>query len=527
MATTTWCQADIFRWDNGALIPGTEGIIPGPGVQLNDRDLEYANLSQLPGVNLTGSQFSSSNLSSALFESAILRDANFAGANLVGTNLDIAVLTHADLTGAVVTGASFRSTTLRGFTKEQLYSTASYRGKDLRGIHFGPFVLGWSVGPLNDLTGWNFSEQNLTNANFVWATLTDANFTDAVVAGASFGDTTSRGFTKEQLYATASYKAKNLPGIRLVGNNLSGWDFREQNLSGADFVGKLTNLTNSSLESANLMNTMFSLVGDPNKGAVLTDANLAYADLRGARVFDLTGAIMNDTILPNGTIAGLELFAAERLLVRDDDGLSASLPTGIPARLPIPVAIQDRALFAEGGVLQLSFDADPWDSLISFEAGIPVELAGSLELSFADGVDVEMQIGRTLRIFDWTGVSPVGQFEIQGPYDWDTTNLYTTGEVTLTAITGLPGDFNLDGSVGAADYVAWRKGLGTVYTQDDYNVWRAHFGETHPTLGATGSASASPNYLAGIVPEPSCEILLLVGAIWLARSTKMVQARKQ
>ncbi len=27
-------QADIFRWDNGQLIPGTEGIMPGPGVQL-------------------------------------------------------------------------------------------------------------------------------------------------------------------------------------------------------------------------------------------------------------------------------------------------------------------------------------------------------------------------------------------------------------------------------------------------------------------------------------------------------------
>src|SRR5687767_7641393 len=25
-------QADIFRWDNGQLIPGTEGIMPGPGV---------------------------------------------------------------------------------------------------------------------------------------------------------------------------------------------------------------------------------------------------------------------------------------------------------------------------------------------------------------------------------------------------------------------------------------------------------------------------------------------------------------
>ena len=57
-----------------------------------------------------------------------------------------------------------------------------------------------------------------------------------------------------------------------------------------------------------------------------------------------------------------------------------------------------------------------------------------LELTFAGDVDLAGQIGRTLRIFDWTGVSPSGQFEIQSPYAWDVTNLYTTGEVTLLAV---------------------------------------------------------------------------------------------
>ena len=40
----------------------------------------------------------------------------------------------------------------------------------------------------------------------------------------------------------------------------------------------------------------------------------------------------------------------------------------------------------------------------------------------------------------------------------------------------LPGDYNRDGVVDAADYVVWRKGMGTTYTQGDYDVWRAHFG---------------------------------------------------
>ena len=41
----------------------------------------------------------------------------------------------------------------------------------------------------------------------------------------------------------------------------------------------------------------------------------------------------------------------------------------------------------------------------------------------------------------------------------------------------IPGDFNGDGAVDAADYVVWRKGLGPIYPQLAYNVWRARFGE--------------------------------------------------
>ncbi len=40
-------RADIHRWDNGQLIPGTEGITPGPGVRLDHRDLQFSQLSTL------------------------------------------------------------------------------------------------------------------------------------------------------------------------------------------------------------------------------------------------------------------------------------------------------------------------------------------------------------------------------------------------------------------------------------------------------------------------------------------------
>jgi tartrate-resistant acid phosphatase type 5 len=41
----------------------------------------------------------------------------------------------------------------------------------------------------------------------------------------------------------------------------------------------------------------------------------------------------------------------------------------------------------------------------------------------------------------------------------------------------LPGDFNISGAVETADYIVWRKGLGTASTDTDYNTWRLHFGE--------------------------------------------------
>lgn len=59
----------------------------------------------------------------------------------------------------------------------------------------------------------------------------------------------------------------------------------------------------------------------------------------------------------------------------------------------------------------------------------------------------------------------------------------------------MAGDFNRDSTADAADYVAWRKRQGSIYTPPDLNTWTASFGETASTGGAAG-----PNMTA---PEPS------------------------
>ncbi len=76
----------------------------------------------------------------------------------------------------------------------------------------------------------------------------------------------------------------------------------------------------------------------------------------------------------------------------------------------------------------------------------------------------------------------------------------------------IPRDFNHDGTVDAADYVVWRNGLGTIYTQNDYDAWRAHFGQTAGSGAAGYPLGASAESLSAAVPEPSTFVLLLLTA---------------
>ena len=110
-----------------------------------------------------------------------------------------------------------------GITPAQLYTTASYHAYDLSGIDFS----------YNNLDDGSFAGQNLTNANFSGATLTDLNFSGAEIRGANFdthyrgvvfnGEVFGTGITLDQLYSTASYLAQDLSGIGLSGNfNLDG-----------------------------------------------------------------------------------------------------------------------------------------------------------------------------------------------------------------------------------------------------------------------------------------------------------------
>jgi hypothetical protein len=103
------------------------------------------------------------------------------------------------------------------------------------------------------------------------------------------------------------------------------------------------------------------------------------------------------------------------------------------------------------------------------------------------------------------------------------------GVFVSDAVAHVPGDFNNDGTVDAADYVAWRKGLGTIYDQNDYEVWRAHFGSS---LGVgSGSVdprslwSASADPLSAAIPEPAGATLLSSWAAVVVITRRRVASR--
>jgi hypothetical protein len=92
-------------------------------------------------------------------------------------------------------------------------------------------------------------------------------------------------------------------------------------------------------------------------------------------------------------------------------------------------------------------------------------------------------------------------------------------------LSGLPGDYNHNGIVDAADYTRWRDTLGQSGTSlaadgnhnnqvdtGDYGVWKSHFGDT--IAGGTGAELST--LVNGAVPEPSGLVLLMVALLSLA-----------
>lgn len=199
------------------------------------------------------------------------------------------------------------------------------------------------------------------------------------------------------------------------------------------------------------------------------------------------------------------------------------------------IAITQETFTASGSILDINGDftmtaGSELNMLIStpgthdqLDISGALTAAGTLNVA-AGGNGFSADAGDVFDIFRFDSVS--GAFTIGSlptlslGLDWDTSNLLVTGELAVIAV-GLPGDFNGDFVVDAADYTVWRDNLGLAegdllngngdggtVTQSDYLVWKNNFGQS--LLGSGSSAS---------VPEPSSALcgLMLLGLVAAAR----------
>ena len=140
-----------------------------------------------------------------------------------------------------------------------------------------------------------------------------------------------------------------------------------------------------------------------------------------------------------------------------------------------------------------------------------MSLAGILDVQLRGGY--HPVAGAQFDVLDFVGLT--GTFDLPSlpTFDlslrWDTSKLYTLGILGVT----FAGDFNGDLSVDSRDYVLWRKGLGTTYTQNDYAIWRSQFGQT--------AGSGTGARVNAAIPEPaSLTLLMLTATGWCVRRVR-------
>jgi hypothetical protein len=101
-------------------------------------------------------------------------------------------------------------------------------------------------------------------------------------------------------------------------------------------------------------------------------------------------------------------------------------------------------------------------------------------------------------------------------------NYILTSLIAATPVPGVPGDYNGNGVVDGADYVMFRNGgplqnevatIGSI-TIEDYNEWRARFGNTAGSGAGLGT---------GAVPEPGTALLMLIGLISFVSFKRMAR----
>jgi autotransporter-associated beta strand protein len=242
----------------------------------------------------------------------------------------------------------------------------------------------------------------------------------------------------------------------------------------------------------------------------VTKVGTGALTLSGPNTYSGLTTVNNGTLIVNGSIAGnAEVKSGATLKGTGSIAGTLTCEAGAicaPGLSPGTLTIGGLTLLS-GSTLQYELGPTRDHIVVTNEGDVMV--GGLLDVSLVDGFDPSP--GESFSLFEGPIETITGTFSaVNAPiFNGHTLDvIYGANQVTLHVVDA--GDFNNDGKVDAADYVVWRKGLGTTYTQDDYDVWRAHFGQTAGPGSAAGANAA--------VPEPATLVLLMFAPVgWCFR----------
>jgi peptidyl-tRNA hydrolase len=308
-----------------------------------------------------------------------------------------------------------------------------------------------------------------------------------------------------------------------------------QGTSEIEFRGATLNASSTGLITGHTATLRFS-GGLTNKGSLsLTGGtNDVFGDIANSGSIVVSGgagATFYDDVDQGGTLRVSQVGSTTSTAVFLGDFTGEGGSTGggdiffegdlRPGNSPAQVTYENNVFLGSGSTLEIELGGlmpgAQYDKIIVDGS---LTLDGALNVSLINSFTP--QAGNSFDILDWDNLA--GTFDtlalptLTGSLIWDTNQLYTTGVLAVVA-PGVPGDYNGNGTVDAADYVVWRTNDGT---QTGYDTWRANFGRAASSgAGDTGSASASANPLSATVPEPASARLfgLATAALIVSRRT--------
>ena len=332
-------------------------------------------------------------------------------------------MTNADFANATVKNTSFSNG--KGFTETQLKSTKSYQEKDLSGINlFHHDLSGWNFSGQNltssifqksTLTNTDFSNANLTSVNFITAILTDTNFTNANLTSAIFDSAT----LTDMDFSNMTIKDGNFWGATLENVNFTNADLTSTNFNKATFTN--VDFTNANLTSTNFYNATLTNVDFTNatiKGGTFGRINgFTETQLKSTKSYqekDLSGILLSGNDLSGWDFSGQNLQNSRFRYATLSDvnfkqaDLRGSDLTGITGSLKT-----QNTIWTDGEIK--NFTMESVDDSLTIRAYVPAtsdgaminakivddaSISGGAVLTLEQGAVLEIASGKTLSVLD-------------------------------------------------------------------------------------------------------------------------------